>query len=129
MGTNKPRVLDVGQCDYDHGHIRQLLATSFEADVQRSHSIDDAINSLHESNFDLVLVNRIFDRGGAEGLDLVKQMKSDDAISNVPVMIISNYADAQEKAVAAGAVRGFGKSALTDRQTLELLSEVLKSPR
>lgn len=129
MGVSRPRVLDVGQCDYDHGHIKQLLSSSFEADVQRSHSIDDAINSLHESNFDLVLVNRILDRGGAEGLDLVKQMKSDDAISNVPVMIISNYADAQDKAVAAGAVRGFGKSALTDRTTLDLLSEVMKCPR
>jgi hypothetical protein len=30
----------------------------------------------------------------------------------VPAMLVSNYEDAQQEAVAAGAVPGFGKSAL-----------------
>ena len=41
-------------------------------------------------------------------------------------MMVSNYADAQDKAVADGAVSGFGKAALDDPATVELLGTYLK---
>ena len=43
----------------------------------------------------------------------------------VPVMLISNYPEAQEKAVSDGAVRGFGKAVLDDPATVELLAAFL----
>jgi len=40
-------------------------------------------------------------------------------------MVVSNYQDAQTAAVEAGAVQGFGKSALNTDQTKELLAKYL----
>ena len=41
------------------------------------------------------------------------------------MMLISNYDDAQQAAVEAGAIRGFGKSSLQDSDTTTLLQRVL----
>ena len=42
------------------------------------------------------------------------------------MLLISNYVDAQEEAVAAGASRGFGKSALYDNGTAEALRAAIQ---
>jgi hypothetical protein len=39
----------------------------------------------------------------------------------MPVMLVSNFEDAQQQAIKAGAERGFGKGALTAASTEELL--------
>src|SRR3712207_7213789 len=44
---------------------------------------------------------------------------------SVPVMLVSNYADAQAKAVAHGALEGFGKGELGDDTMLERVRAVL----
>src|SRR6187549_3296705 len=104
------RVLDVGQCDYDHGNISGLLRTRFGAEVVRVHSAADALQRLRSESFDLVLVNRIFDRTAEEGLDLIRQAKADAKAGGVPVMLVSNFPESQAEAVAAGAIPGFGKA-------------------
>ena len=58
---------------------------------------------------------------------VVHELKSDPRTDRIPVMIISNYQDAQDVAVAAGASPGFGKAALDTPRTFELLSEFLNS--
>jgi hypothetical protein len=45
-------------------------------------------------------------------MDLIRQMKTDPALQALPVMLVSDYEDAQAEAIAAGAAPGFGKSAL-----------------
>jgi hypothetical protein len=40
-----------------------------------------------------------------------------------PVMLVSDLEDAQVAAVAKGALRGFGKSALEETETLELIKQ------
>ena len=52
-------------------------------------------------------------------LDLIKQVKSLNP--DCKVMLVSDYEDAQDQAVANGAVRGFGKSTLEDPATLDLI--------
>ena len=42
-------------------------------------------------------------------------------------MLVSNYADAQQAAVAAGAIEGFGKAELGADETEEKLRAVLES--
>ena len=119
------RVLDVGQCDYDHGRISSLLRAQFGAEEVRVHSATEAIERLRGEAFDLVLVNRVFDRTAEEGLDLIRKTKADAKTSAVPVMLVSNFPESQTEAVAAGALPGFGKAALAEDATKERLEKVL----
>ena len=126
MAQTQPlRVLDVGQCDMDHGNITQLLTTAFGAAVDRAHSQEEALNAVMSTKYDLVLVNRVFDADGSEGLGFIKQTQQEEATRNVPVMLVSNFEDAQESAIALGAVRGFGKSGLHENATIEILAAAL----
>jgi two-component system, chemotaxis family, chemotaxis protein CheY len=75
--------------------------------------------------FDLVLVNRLFDADGASGIEWIRQVQADERLRKVPILLVSNYADSQEEAVAAGARPGFGKSALHLPRTVELLGQYL----
>jgi CheY-like chemotaxis protein len=53
-------------------------------------------------------------------------MKADPELSAVPVMLITNYAEYQQQAVAAGALAGFGKKELYNEETQEKLATLLK---
>ena len=119
------RVLDVGQCDMDHGMICRLIQDHFDAEVIRAHSAAEALTALRAGSFELVLTNRLLDRDQNEGLDLIHQIKSDAGLSSVPVMLVTNFPEHEQQAVAAGAEPGFGKLALDSDQTLQRLSRVL----
>ncbi|MFV2065897.1 MAG: response regulator [Pirellulales bacterium] len=119
------RVLDVGQCPPDHMMIRRLLERHFEVTIVQAHGPDDTIDALRNGPFDLVLVNRKLDRDYSDGLEIVRQIKADAQLANVPVMLITSYVDHQDLAVAAGAERGFGKLELDQAETVERLSGVL----
>ncbi len=123
---HQPTVLDVGQCDFDNGNITRLLSAEFGAVVQRADSIQQAVDAVKQGSFDLVLVNRIFDLDGTEGLDLLRSLKGDTETASTPVMLVSNFADAQEAAVSLGALPGFGKNALDTPETKDLLSQAFK---
>jgi hypothetical protein len=58
-------------------------------------------------------------------MDLIKRVKADPQLQSVPVMLVSNYEDAQAEAVAAGAAVGFGKAALGRPQMLERVKPFL----
>ncbi|MFH1110708.1 MAG: hypothetical protein V1790_16145 [Planctomycetota bacterium] len=46
MSASKPRVLNVGQCDYDHGNIRRMLSEEFGADVERAADTEEAVRAV-----------------------------------------------------------------------------------
>ena len=119
------RVLDVGNCSPDHASICELIEERFAARVVQTHGAEDTLDALRNSAFDLVLVNRKLDRDYSDGLEIIKQIKADAAIANVPVMMITNYDDQQSLAIQEGAVRGFGKLELHESGTLERLTEIL----
>ena len=120
------RVLDVGNCDMDHGSIRKMLETSFGASVLRAHGPDDALAQLRTQPVDLVLVNRKLDQDYSDGLEIIQSIKADPKLAGVPCMLVTNYADHQQAAVAAGAEHGFGKKELYAPATQERLAKVLK---
>jgi CheY-like chemotaxis protein len=120
------RVLSVGQCYADHLAITRTLEEHFSAEITAADDAEEALARLREVSFDLVLVNRIFDRDGSEGTALIKAMKSDDALKKIPVMLVSNYEDSQNEAVAAGATPGFGKAALGQPGMVERVRKVLE---
>ncbi|MEM7784253.1 MAG: hypothetical protein AAF623_12935 [Planctomycetota bacterium] len=121
----KKRVLDVGQCDADHYRISKLLGEHFEVEILRAHSHDEAVSLAVEKPCHLVMINRLLDRDGSPAMKILSSLKSDPATQEVPVMIVSNYEDAQTAAVENGAVQGFGKAALNDEATVELLNSYL----
>jgi CheY-like chemotaxis protein len=119
------RVLDVGQCSPDHFSIRRLLESRLAATVVQAHGLADTLAELRREPVDLVLINRKLDADYSDGLEILAAIKADAALADVPVMLVSNYADAQATAIAAGAIPGFGKSELARPETLEKLRAVL----
>jgi two-component system chemotaxis response regulator CheY len=121
------RVLSVGQCSADHWSIRHLLEGNFQAEVVAAHSAADALAQLRAGKFDLVLVNRVLDADGSAGLPIIQAIKADETLADVPVMLVTNFREHQEQAVAAGAEPGFGKAELNSAEVRESLRGYLGS--
>lgn len=116
------RVLSVGQCDFDHNNIGARLKALFGAILVPVDDASEALGLLVRERFDLILVNRVFDANGGSGLDLIRELNAPD---HPPRMLVSNFSDAQDQAVAAGAVRGFGKAELQTPSIVEILRPFL----
>ncbi|MBY0527306.1 MAG: response regulator [Gemmataceae bacterium] len=117
------KVLSVGQCAADHQAIRRLFEQHFGAEVIAAASAEEAKQCLSQQPFALVLVNRVLDRDGSSGTELLGDLA---AQGGPPVMLVSNHADAQAEAVRRGAAPGFGKAALGSRETLSRLQALLQ---
>jgi CheY-like chemotaxis protein len=120
-------VLSVGQCAADNYAISHLLESSFGATVTPADTVPEALAQLRAHPFTLVLVNRILDANGASGLAFISQLKEDPVLSEIPVMLVSNYPDAQQQAAARGALVGFGKASLGDAHVVDRLAPLLGS--
>jgi two-component system chemotaxis response regulator CheY len=119
MATRK--VLSIGQCGVDHPAIRRLLQRELDADVVPVDSADEAFAELRRRPYDLILANRVFDLGGL-GLEFIADLKADESLNRVPVMLVSDLPEAQRQAVELGAMPGFGKAALHRPETAERLA-------
>ena len=129
MQTPRSRsvVLDVGNCVPDFSSIKRMLQTHFEVDVLQAHRADDALAVLREQTVHLVLVNRKLDCDYSDGTEVLKSIKADPQVSHVPVMLVTNYAEHQQAAVALGAEYGFGKLEMQAPATIARLSQFLGS--
>ena len=104
------RIALVGHCGFDSGSLSRFASDAApDAEVVR---INDQKSLDKVANADsLLLVNRVLDgrfNVGGSGIELIKTLAGQAEAP--PTMLVSNYADAQEQAVAAGALPGFGKS-------------------
>lgn len=122
----KKLVLDVGNCQPDFTAISTMIKRSFEADVVQAHGLADTLEILSHAKPDLVLVNRKLDRDCSDGIRIIEQIKSDSLHRQTPVMLITNLAEHQQAAIAAGAERGFGKLELIKPETKEKLARFLE---
>lgn len=125
MPPTPARILDVGNCNPDHAMLRMILERHFNVTIDRVMFVAEALEHMRATQYALILFNRLIFEDGSEGLALVHQAKADPAIKTAPMMMISNYPEAQSAATAAGAVPGFGKSKLAKPETIELLSQYL----
>ena len=123
-----PQILSVGQCGFDHGRISRHFEQTFRARVLGVSTFDEALEALRSRRFDLVLVNRVSDLDNAPGLDLIRSVKAEAGLADVPIMLVSNYSDAQEDAQALGALPGFGKGELASETTRARIEAVLAAP-
>ena len=120
------RVLDVGNCGPDHSAIRTYLTRNFDVEVVQVDDAAGAMAQLLAGSFDLVLVNRKLDNDYSDGMDVIRTLKSEPRIAQVPVMLITNYPDHQDTAIEIGAIRGFGKLEFGKLETRERLAAVLE---
>jgi CheY-like chemotaxis protein len=120
------RVLSVGQCVPDHTTLSSYLRGNFGAQVVKVDLANEALEALRQEPYDLVLINRKLDADYSDGLEIIQAIKADPKLASVPVMLVTNYAEHQDAAVAAGAARGFGKLEYGDPQTREKLEPFLK---
>ncbi len=118
-------VLSIGQCRPDSAAIAYLLQSGFSAKVVTADLADEALRLIAAQSFDLVLINRVLDADGSDGMEILRSIRQQAAYAAVPVMLVSNYAEWQTKAVAAGALPGFGKAELNRPETREKLAAVL----
>lgn len=120
-------VLSIGQCRPDQAAITHYLSSGFGATVVKADFPDEAIKILESQAVDLVLINRLLDADGSEGLPILKRIRAGRRNASVPVMLVSNYAEWQQKAVEAGAIYGFGKAELNRPETKSRLAAVLNA--
>ena len=119
------QVLDVGNCGPDFGSISRFLSSHFDCSVDQAHGAEDALEKLRSTNYDLVTINRKLDRDYTDGTEVLKAIKADDALKEVPVMLVTNLPEHQDAAVQLGAERGFGKLEYEDPATVAKLTPFL----
>ena len=117
--------LIVGHCDLDNPQITSLIEKNFSVKVTRVKLFMNTVECLEKQYYDLVIINRIgaFDQESA--MELIKKIKQDERF-NVPLMMVTNYKDQMDMAVEIGAVPGYGKDKLHDKETIELLSKYFR---
>jgi DNA-binding NtrC family response regulator len=117
------RVLSVGQCGFDSASLERMFQQDFAARVDSVDSAREAAAQLQAEAYNLVLVNRRLDADGASGVALLEQLHTQ--APDVPIMLVSDRADAQAEAIAKGALPGFGKAALRSEETALRIREAL----
>lgn len=122
------KVLLVGHCGSDAmalKHAVEQAAGKHAVHVRTAMHTDDDV--LSADGRTLLLVNRELGNvlSKKRGIDLIRELSAKD--DPPPMMLISNFEDAQREAEAAGALPGFGKSQLHDAQTRERLERMLNA--
>ncbi len=119
------KVVLVGHCGADSSYLRIAVASVGTAVSVVCVEDDEQLEAALENGAELVLVNRIIDWGFAEqeGVALVSRLRRTHP--NLKTMLVSNYADAQQAAVAAGALPGFGKREIGTPKGKEVLRNAL----
>jgi CheY-like chemotaxis protein len=118
-------VLSVGQCVPDQSAITRFLKSKFDVVVTEADTGSETLALLKKQPFDLVLINRKLDVDYSDGSDILRTIKADPALAATPVMLVTNYAEHQDNAVAMGAVRGFGKAEVGRSDVVERLESFL----
>lgn len=116
-------VLSIGQCSYDHATLSHYFHQQWGVPLIPAATEVAARERAQREDIVLILVNRIFDRDGADGVDLIQRWAAKE--ERVPLMLVSNYEEAQDRSVLVGGVRGFGKAELNSPATTELLRALL----
>ncbi len=116
-------VMLVGHCGPDAIMLKTVVQRALpEASVELVN--DQAALDAALAGEVVLLVNRELDgafHAGTGGIDLVRHLAQLD--SPPPMLLVSNFEEAQSEAQAAGAMPGFGKSNLYDEDTTQRLKD------
>lgn len=128
---NKPKVALVGHCGPDSSYLRMAISKALPGATVLAADDDAELMELAKGGVDLLLLNRQLDYGFRDsfGVETIRRLKPQ--FPHIQFMLVSNYADAQAEAEAAGAVPGFGKREIGTPRVTQLLRDALNasSPR
>ena len=119
------KVVLIGHCGPDGSYLRLAIARAQRdaqvALVDDRHELDQAI----QDGVDLLLFNRVLDYGFDEedGTAVIGKLRA--KFPELKMMLVSNYAEAQAQAVAAGALPGFGKRDIGTEKVTTLIRNAL----
>src|SRR5687767_9140922 len=117
------RILLVGHCGVDGPRLQSEIGAILKgASVERVNS-DSELRRACKEGADLLLVNREPLGFETEGVDLIKQVRKD--FPDQKVMLVSDYADVQQEAEAAGALHGFGKRDIGSPKLADAVKQAL----
>jgi two-component system chemotaxis response regulator CheY len=119
------KVVLVGHCGPDSSFLRMAVSSTQKGLAVVSADDEQALRKAIEQGADLLLVNRVLDYGFEEesGAEVIRRLRAQHP--GLKMMLVSNYAEAQAEAVAAGALPGFGKRELGSLRVAEMLREAL----
>jgi hypothetical protein len=120
------RILLVGHCGVDGPRLQSELVSCFDsADVQRVNS-DADLKRACDQGADLLLINREpLGFSPRLGVDLIQELHSQ--YPDQKLMLVSDYADAQEEAQGAGAIPGIGKGDIGSSKFEETIRRALEA--
>jgi CheY-like chemotaxis protein len=126
-GTSRmpKKVALVGHCGPDSSYLRMAVGKA-SRDIQvLAADDDDELRRLLAAGVDLLLLNRQLDYGfdEREGVALIRRLRQ--VYPHVRTMLVSNYPEAQQAAVQAGALPGFGKREIGTPRVTELIRTAL----
>jgi hypothetical protein len=111
-------ILLVGHCGVDGPRLQRDISAGVPgSEVVRVNSWGDLAEWLSEGRADLLLVNREPVGFEEEGMAIVRAVLKQ--CPEARVMLVSDLEEAQAEAVAAGAMRGFGKRLMGTPQLVE----------
>jgi len=121
------KVLLVGHCGPDSSYLRSTIKKALgDVDILAADDSEELSRTLHSQAIDLILFNRELGYGfdPDEGVEVIRILHG---TTKTKMMLVSNYPDAQQAAVAAGALPGFGKRELGSMRVVELLRGAFES--
>ncbi len=114
----------VGHCGPDMAMLTSAISRAVPgATIMRAN--DDATLAPYLAPGCALIVNRVLDGSfdASDGIDLIRRVSEGE---NAPTaLLVSNYPEAQRDAEAAGAMPGFGKSELYDKETADRIRATL----
>jgi two-component system chemotaxis response regulator CheY len=119
------KVVLVGHCGPDSSYLRLTISKAIP-DAKLVAADDDAeLKQALDNGVDLILFNRELDYGFSEtkGVELIRKLSR--FYPKTAMVLVSNYPDAQQAAVQAGALPGFGKRELGSPRVSQLLRDAV----
>lgn len=119
------RVVLVGHCGADTAYLRIAVNGALKGASVVGVDDEASLNQQIAEGADLLLLNRQLDWGFKtdEGVELIRALRAEHP--NLRMMLVSNYEDAQEAALQAGALPGFGKRDIGSPKVAEILRAAL----
>ena len=116
-------VMLVGHCGPDAIMLKTVAQRALPGSSVELVNDQEALDAALERDV-VLLVNRELDgafRTGRGGIDLIRHLG--ESATKAPMLLVSNFPEAQVEAEAAGAMPGFGKSNLYDDDTTRRLKD------
>jgi DNA-binding NarL/FixJ family response regulator len=122
------KVALIGHCGPDSSYLRLAVARASREIQVLAADDSDELKRLLDGGVELLLLNRVLDYGfdDHEGVELIRKLSK--AYPNVKTMLVSNYPEAQQAAVQAGALPGFGKREIGTPKVAEMIRSALAEP-